>query len=63
MLRFHSERSRSYPGKPARHAAIFFSAALCVATCRVFEQESAGAKLGVGNHHAGGMVLGNEPGE
>jgi len=62
MLRLHSERSRSYPGRPARHAAVV-TAALCVATCRVFEQESAEAILGVGNHHAGGMVLGNEPGE
>ena len=28
-----------------------------------FEQESAEAILGAGNHHTGGMVLGNEPGE
>ena len=62
MLRLHSERSRSYPGRPARHAAIF-PAALCVATCRVFEQESAEAIVGAGNHHAGGVVPGNEPGE
>jgi len=64
MLRLHSERSRSYPGRPARHAAVV-TAALCVATatCRVFEQESAEAIVGAGNHHTGGMVLGNEPGE
>jgi hypothetical protein len=34
-----------------------------VATCRLFEQESAEAILGVGNHHAGSVVLGSEPGE
>ncbi len=63
MPRLHSDRSRSYPGRPARHAAALFTAALCVTTCRVFEQESAEAIVGAGNHHAGGIVTGNELGE
>jgi hypothetical protein len=62
MPRLHSERLRSYPGRPVQ-LAVVFSAATCVATGRVFGQESAEVIVGEGSHHAGAMVTGNELGE
>ena len=62
MLRLHSDRLRSYPGRPVQ-LAVGVSAAPCVATCREFGQESAEAIVGEGSHHAGAMGTGNEPGE
>lgn len=62
MPRLHSERSRSYPGRPVQ-LAVAESAAPYVVTCREFGQESAEAIVGEGSHHAGAMGTGNEPGE
>jgi hypothetical protein len=62
MPRLHSERLRSYPGRPARRA-VAVSVALCVATCKVIGQESAEVIVGEGSHHTGVMETGNEPGE
>ena len=62
MLRLHSDRLRSYPGRPVQRA-VAVSTASCVVTCREFGQESAEAIVGEGSHHAGAMETGNEPGE
>ena len=62
MLRLHSERSRSYPGRPVRQAVVA-SAAPCVATCRVIGQESAEAIVGAGRLPTEASEIGNEPGE
>ncbi len=62
MLRLHSDRLRSYPGRPVQRA-VDVLAAPCVATCREFGQESAEAIVGEGSHHAGAMGTGNELGE
>ncbi len=62
MARLHKGSSRSYPGRPARHA-VAVSTAPCVATCKVIGQESAEAIVGEGSHHEGAVVTGNELGE
>jgi len=62
MPRLHSDRSRPYPGRPARQA-VAVTAAPCVATCRVIGQESAEAIVGVGSHPTGAWATGNELGE
>jgi len=49
MPRLLSERSRSYPGRPARRA-VAVSAAPCMATCRVIGQESAEVIVGAGRY-------------
>ncbi|MGC2064133.1 MAG: hypothetical protein WA610_14250 [Thermodesulfovibrionales bacterium] len=62
MPRLHSDRLRSYPGRPVQ-LAVGVSAAPCVATCREFGQESAEVIVGVGSYHEGAVVTGNELGE
>ena len=47
MLRLCSKSSRSYPGRPVRHAVRILTAS-DTATYRVIEQESAEVMLGAG---------------
>jgi hypothetical protein len=58
MLRLCSESSRSYSGRPVRHAAN--TAALSAVTQAVIGQESAAAIVSEDIVILGGMMIGNE---
>jgi hypothetical protein len=48
MPRLCSKSSRSYPGRPVRHAVLLCGTAPCAATLKVTGQESAEVIVGVG---------------